>query len=208
MPIRQLGMAGCLFALLGSGCVSVNAYVEDGHDKTDYRELKPRDPPTPVQMVCEYTRNGEPEPDVDSTICREVARVLQQTQVLLPAETDAAATLKVTVDDRSDLARDRSEGIMTGATQGKVGLTARDDFRFALSLLNADGAPPQSGLYDHAMITVAGDAPVPGYGRPRSAGDAFAVIVQQSVLEFLHDIQATAGMDGPVMFVPDTPTPP
>ena len=49
-------LAVCFFALAASGCVSVQSYVETGHDKADYRELVPRNPPTQVRVLVEAVK--------------------------------------------------------------------------------------------------------------------------------------------------------
>lgn len=197
-------MVGSLFlALVTSGCVSTNSYVENGHDKADFRELQPRNPPTPVHVVAEFRVNGEPHPAVNQAINNEVVRVLQRTHVLLPVSGSTAQTLKVVVDDTVDLDDVRHRALITGLTEGLSGTTTRDEYHFTYSLQPTEGGKPQTGLYRHAMITVSGREEPPSYGQPHSSDDAFSIIVKQSVLEFLNDIQSVQG-DEPVMFIPDT----
>jgi len=197
-------MVGCLFALAASGCVSTNAYVENGHDKADFRELKPRTPPTPVHVVAEFRVNGASRPGVDPAVFNEVVRVLQHTRVLQPVSGDAGMTLKVIVDDIANLDELRKQGLMTGLTEGLSGNIARDDYHFTYTLQASDGSkPPQTGLYRHAMITVSGRAVPPSYGQPHGLDEAFSIIVKQSVLEFLSDIESVDG-DEPVMLIPDS----
>jgi len=196
-------MAGVLFfALAAAGCVSNNVYVENGHDKADYRDLRPRDPPTPVFVVADFRVNGQPHPEVNLQVFSEIVRVLQRTRVLKPVSSDPGMTLRVVVDNIVDLKQAGSDAFMTGLTEGLVGSMVKDQYRFTYTLQKG-GGKPQTGLYQHALITVSGrDAPV-SYGQPHSIDDAFALVVKQSVLEFLSDIQSVNG-DEPVMFVPDT----
>jgi len=202
MFLRLSRMVGCLFALAASGCVSTNAYVEVGHDKTDFRELQPRNPPTPVRVTAEFQVNGEPRPAVNQAVYNEVVRVLQRTRMLQPVSGDPGLTLKVIVDDTSDLDQIRHQGLVTGLTEGLSGSIARDEYHFTY-VLSSGGKKPQTGLYKHAMITVSGHAAPPSYGQPHSIEDAFSLIVKQSVLEFLSDMQSIEG-DEPVMFIPDS----
>ena len=192
-----------LLALAASGCVSTNAYVENGHDKADFRELQPRNPPTQVRVVAEFRVNGEPRPAVDQAVYNEIARVLQRTRVLQPVSGDPGQTLKVIVDDTVDLDEARHQGLVTGLTEGLSGTITRDEYHFTYTLQSSDGKKPQTGLYRHAMITVSGRAAPPSYGQPHSSDDAFSIIIKQSVLEFLNDLQGIQG-DDPVMFIPDT----
>jgi hypothetical protein len=203
---KSRSLAVCLFALAASGCVSVQSYVENGHDKADFRELIPRNPPTPVRVVVDFTVNNQPHPDINMAVFSEVVRVLQRTRVLQPVAGDPGLTLHVTVNDVSDVDSDKSAGWVSGLTLGQIGQTTRDDYHFNYSLQGSAGGKPQTGLYEHAMITVIGRDPPPNSGQPHSINEAFAIIVRQSVLEYLHDFQ---GIDPatPVMLVPDTTAP-
>lgn len=198
-------LAVCCVALAVSACVPPRSYVENGHDKADFRELTPRTPPTQVRVEADFRINGQPHPEVNAAVFNEVVRVLQQTRVLQPVQGDPGLTLRVTVDDVTDLDADKSAGWVTGLTFGAAGHVTRDDYHFNYSLLGASGKP-QTGLYQHAMITVVGRAVPPSYGLAHSINEAFAIIVKQSVLEYLHDFQ---GIDPgtPVMLVPDATSP-
>lgn len=197
-------MVGCLLlALVASGCVSTNAYVENGHDKADFRELKPRKPPTPVKVIAEFRINGEPHPEVNNAVFNVVVRVLQRTAVLQPVSGDPGLTLRVIVDDTVDLDEARRSGLMTGLTEGLTGSITRDEYHFTYTMQSSASEKPQTGLYRHAMITVSGRAVPPSYGQPHSSDEAFDIIVKQSVLEFLYDLQSI-GTDEPVMLIPET----
>lgn len=203
MNPRRSGLAVCLIALSLGGCVTPAAYIENGHDKADYRELQPRNPPTQVQVVAEFRVNGQPQHEHDATVFNEVVRVLQQTRVLQPVSGDPGLTLKVICDDITDLDAATSQGWTSGLTEGLIGHVTRDDYHFHYSLVGSNGTP-QTGLYQHAMLTVSGRAAPPSYGQAHSISEAFTLIVKQSVLEYLHDFQ---GIDPhtPVMLVPDAP---
>jgi len=196
-------MTGVLFfALAAGGCVSNNVYVENGHDKADFRDLRPRDPPTPVLVVADFRVNGQARPEVNPQVFGEIVRVLQRTRVLKPVSTDPGVSLTVIVDNTVDLNQAGKQGFMTGLTEGLVGSMVKDNYRFTYTL-QKKGGKPQTALYQHALITVSGREAPPSYGQPHGIDDAFAIVVKQSVLEFLSDIQSING-DEPVMFVPDT----
>ena len=204
-PSRSI-LAVCLVALAVSGCVTPKAYVENGHDKADYRELLPRNPPTQVQVVAEFRINGQPHPEVNHAVFNQVVRVLQQTRVLQPVQADPGLTLRVLVNDETDLDAATSAGWAAGLTEGFSGHVTRDDYHFIYSL-QAPGGKPQTGLYQHAMLTVLGRAVPPSYGQAHSTNEAFFIIVKQSVLEYLHDFQNINPGDA-VMLVPEAAEPP
>ncbi len=204
MNSSRLRMAVCFLALAASGCVTPEAYVENGHDKADYRELLPRNPPTPVRVVAEFRVNGQPHPEVDNAVFNAVVRVLQQTRVLQPVSGSTDLTLHVLVDDITDLDTATSQGWASGLTEGLVGHVTRDDYHFNFTLMGRSGTP-QTGLYQHAMLTVSGRAAPPSYGQAHSTNEAFGIILKQSVLEYLHDFQ-NIDPRTPVMLVPDLGT--
>lgn len=203
---RLKSAACCLFALCASGCVSTYRYVETGHDKADYRELRHDQPPQPVRVQVEYQVNGQPHPQSNVLVFNEVVRVLQRTNVLMPVSGDPGTTLKVLVDDQFDPATATSHGLTTGLTEGMSGMVVRDDYHFTLSLQGSDGKP-RTGMYRHAIITVAGRAvkTPPNYSQPLgSASDAFSVVIKEAMLDFLTDLQAAG--DEPVIILPDAPS--
>lgn len=198
-------LAVCCMALAVCACVPPRSYVENGHDKADFRELAPRDPPTQVRVEADFRINGQPHPEVNAAVFNEVVRVLQQTRVLWPVQGDPGLVLRVTVDDVTDLEEDKSSGWISGMTFGASGHVTRDDYHFNYSLVGPSGKP-QTGLYQHAMITVVGRAVPPSYGQAHSINEAFAIIVKQSVLEYLHDFQ-NIDPGTPVMLVPEATAP-
>jgi hypothetical protein len=192
-----------LWLLVASGCATTNAYVENGHDKSDFHEIVPRSPQMPVLVEVDFRVNGVPRPAVNNEVYNEVVEVLRRSRVLRPVSANPGNKLEVVVDDTVDLDQARHRGFVTGITQGLVGSTIEDSYRFTYTLQSRNGTP-QVGLYNHAMLTVSGENAPPGYGQPHSADEAFSVIVRQSVLEFLADIQS-ANRDDSVMLISDAP---
>jgi hypothetical protein len=208
MRPRLILVACSFFALCNSACVPINAYVENGHNEADFRDLHGNGPPQQVRVAVEFDVNGKRKPEVEPRVYNTVLVVLQHTNVLQPVNGDPDSTLKIVVDDTFDPNQIRNDALQTGVTMGMTGVTARDTYHFFMTLKGPEGKP-RVGSYRHAMITVAGrDAKTPpSYGQPLSADEAFDVIVKQSILEFLSDLQSEHG-DEPVMLVPDNEPPP
>lgn len=202
MKSSLVKLAVCVIALILGGCVGTRAYIETGHDKADFRELKARNPPIQVRVIAEFRTNGQPSPLVNNALLTEVVRVLQKTSVLRAVSGAPKYTLTVICDDVADLEHIKTSALITGLTEGLTGTVSRDDYRFTFTITGASGQP-LTGLYHHAMITVAGRAAPPSYGQPHDMTEAFSLIVKQAVLEYLHDIQ-DLDPDNPVMLVPDT----
>lgn len=199
-------MVCSLLALCSAGCVSVNSYVENGHNLADFRELHGKGQPQPVRLVVDFKTNGKRRPELNERVSSIIIQVLARTNVLAVVSGDPGTTLKVAIDDRYDDDQARGEGMEAGMTFGVAGVVTRDDYHFFISLQGSDGKP-QVGSYRNAMITVAGRASKtpPSYGQPLTADNAFDVIVKQSLLEFLANVQQAG--EEPVMFVPDSDLP-
>ena len=204
--LKQLQrIACCALTLAAGGCVTVHSYVETGHDAADFRDLHPRNPPTPVQLKVSFSVNGSPDQNAqaNTVLFNEVVRTLRRTGVLVPVQDPTAPMLQVEVDDQYDKGIASHNGWISGLSLGSSGSTTRDEYHFNFTLLPHEaGGKPRTALYTHAMITLVGNAPPPGYGQPQDMDQAFAVIVKQSVLEFLHDMEGTDGGE-PVMIVPE-----
>lgn len=199
MSTRLQSVAACALAVLASGCVPQHFFVEEGHTHTDFHDIKARDPVTPVRVDVDFRRNGQPYPLANPTLAREVNQVLRRSHVLWPVA-DAPAVLKVVLDNRYDEAQARSSGFMTGFTEGFVGTNVKDEYVFTLTYKDASGQP-RSGRYVHAIETVEGNSKAVSKARPLdSPSEAFTVVVKQSVLDFLADLQAVGDSDEPIMF--------
>lgn len=196
------------FALGVAGCVSVRSYVEEGHAAAGYHDLKRLDPPLPVVLSVQFLHNGKHYPPADRDLYNEVSRVLRESGVMISARGDVHATLQVVVDDRYDETLARQRGLLTGLSEGQYASQVRDDYDFTLTFTRA-GGEPRIGHYRHAIITVAGRQPPPTHsGRALDPQDAFAVVVRQTVLDFLADVQDLGSTGTPVIMVPTTPAPP
>jgi hypothetical protein len=191
-----------------AGCVSVRSYVEEGHAAAGYRDLQPQDAPLPVRLSVKFLHNGVPYPPADGELYNEVSRVLRDSGVMISARGDVHAALEVVVDDRYDENVARKRGLLTGLSEGGIASQVRDDYEFTLSFTQEGGAP-RIGHYRHAIISVAGNQPPPTRGaRALDPQDAFAVVVRQTVLDFLADVQGLGDSRMPVIMVPTTPAPP
>jgi hypothetical protein len=203
----SLNLVVCsLFTLGSAGCVSVNSYVEGGHDMADFRELHSAGQPQPVRVVAQFKSNGQRRPELDQRVCNAVIEVLARSKVYVPVSGDPGTTLKVVIDDRYDSDQATGQGIESGMTLGLTNVIARDDYHFYVTL-ESPGSDPRVGSYRHAMITVAGRSAkaAASYGPPLNADDAFDVIVREAIVEFIENVQQSG--NGAVIFVPDSSLP-
>jgi hypothetical protein len=151
-----------------------------------------------------FLENGKRRPQLDSSLAAYVARTLAASGVLYPASTGhVKAVLEITMDDRYNAGAARGGGLLSGITFGRSWHTARDDYNIAITYRGGNGVR-RTGYYRHAIVTLSGRGPPQGRGRPLKPEEAVAVVINQTVMNFLGDMQAVKDNAAPVLFV--TPT--
>lgn len=183
MTNRILRRAALLAPLLLGACVETHAYLGAGYEGSLAPPPRPLSQPLPVRVVTEFRTNEEASPGAAGVLAREVKRVLEDSGVYRPAA-DADLVLRVSVDDRADLHQARHAGFMTGFTVGRSGEATEDRYDFALALEGPRGLV-HSARYQRVLTTTALRQVPASYGQPRTAEDAFDIIVRDTVNRFL-----------------------
>ena len=188
-----------------SGCVSVHSFVEEKNIDANAHDLAvPVDVvPVPVQVQVEFQRNGVADASTNPRLEYEVERALDESRVFRPVTDANAATLKLVVDDRYSVAKAASFGTVSGISQGFIGNSIMDNYLFTLTLNTNDGKH-RFGRYHQNIETVLGRANPWSSGQAHSPDDAFAIVVQHSIQDFIADRQAVDKSDLSIMFVSDT----
>lgn len=186
MPSRTLCLATLLAALPLAACVETRAYLGADYE----RELAQPPPraarPAPVRVVAEFRVNEELSEGATQVLAGEVKRVLDDTGVFQPADS-ADQVLRVSVDDRADLAEARSNGFKSGLMMGHSSGTAEDRYAIAISLEGPYGVI--SGAHYHPVLTTTAQREVPAsFGPSHDTRDAFNIIVRNSVQRFLNGL--------------------
>ncbi len=183
MTNRILRRAALLAPLLLGACVETHAYLGAGYESNLASPPRPMSQPLPIRVVTEFRTNDELSPSATRVLAREVKRVLEDSGAYRTAA-DADLVLRVSVDDRADLHQASHEGFMTGLTAGRSGAATEDRYDFVVTLEGPRGVV-HSGRYQ-SVLTTTGLGRVPAsYGQPRSAEDAFNLIVRDTVNRFL-----------------------
>jgi hypothetical protein len=191
-----------LLALAATGCSELSySYIESGHSVTGLGELHRPARPAVVVVNAQFYSNGKRQPDGDAAVKEEVDKDLLASGVLRPVEPSRrkAAVLKIDVDNRYDTGQAAKGGLMSGLSFGLVKATTRDDYHITLDYRDPYGLR-RMGSYTHAIVTKAGGGKPPEKGRPLDPRDAFTVVIWQTMLDFLGDMQAV-GNSKSVMFV-------
>jgi hypothetical protein len=200
-PLKQAA-AILVLALSTTACLPVS-YIESGHSATGVSELRRPATPTPVFVKVQFYANGERQPDGDSMVKAEVVKDLIASKVLRPvASTRKAAILRIDVDNRYKVGQATGAGLLDGLTFGLAKAETRDDYHIAVDYRDPSGRR-RMGSYTHAIVSASTIAKRPKNARPLDdVNDAFQVVIWQTVLDFLGDLQAVGNSGMSIMFVP------
>ena len=179
---------------------------------TDQRWRLLRLPVVPVdatfghdQIEAQYLRNGLPDDTVKDIVRDNVLRVLQRTGAFTwNDDPQTPAVLTVTVDDIYETGgKTDADMFYTGMLLGMRSSSAStDNFVFRISYKDGD-KPVRFGRYQHAVWTTAGKkAPMPSTRGPYDEiDDAFGVVTEDVLLNFLKDLANSREAAEPVLFV-------
>ena len=137
--------------------------------------------------------NGEPNEKLSASVKNHAVRALRSTGALTIAEEEAAEIhIKLRMENvvsAGELAGATAKGMVTGFTFGLVGTAVTDGFVMTITY-----SDPEHGElvkeYKHAVHTTIGvkDAPFKNV-QSKSMDDAFATIIEELMLNFVHDMQ-------------------
>jgi len=177
--------AALLAPLLLGACVETHAYLGADYERNLAQPPPLSAQPVPLRIAAEFRVNGQLSDGASQVLAREVKRVLEDGGAYRPAP-EAERVLRVSVDDHADLHQASHEGFMTGLSVGHSGEAAEDRYDFALALEGPRGIV-HSARYQPVLTTTALRQVPASYGTPRTADDAFDVIVRNSVNRFLAE---------------------
>ncbi len=98
--------------------------------------------------------------------------------------------MKITVNNVADLSEAAVKGFGTGLTFGAAGSLVTDYYEIAIEYNDGNGSQ-FTQKYKHALHTTTGneDAPFDSV-QPTTPSDAFGTVVEQTLLNFVKDMQA------------------
>lgn len=175
--------------LVLSGCISPKIYVDPSFAKASYSDIKSVSEKHAINLVTEFQRNGKHFARADQELRDNTIRVLRATGVVDFDKPSSGVTLKVIINNVADTSKAAAKGFATGLTFGAVGSSVADFYEVTIEYTEGD-APVQTFNYKHAIHTTIGnaDAPVENVA-PTTAANAFAKVVEDSLLNFINDIQ-------------------
>ena len=171
-----------------SGCMTTKSYVDPTYGKTAYSDIKSVATPYNSNVSVEFRRNGTHFARADSELRGHVERTLRASGVVVPGAAGANYSIRVIVNNVGDVSGAAAKGFATGLTLGAAGSLVTDYYEATIELVDADGNP-HSGSYKHALHTTIGNKRAPFNMQPTTPADAFGRVVEQTVLNFIKEMQ-------------------
>jgi hypothetical protein len=201
---RFIGL-GLLGLQLAACSVPMRYYADAGRNEAYYAEIKAKQSFTTVRVEVQYLRNGLPDDSAKDYVRDDVLRVLQRTGAFTwNDDPQTPAVLTVVVDDIYETGgKTDADMFYTGMLLGmRSSVASTDNFVFRISYKDAS-KPVRFGRYQHAVWTTAGDkAATPSNRGPyNDIDDAFAVVMEDVLLNFLKDLNKNTDAAEPVLFV-------
>lgn len=178
-----------LFAVVVlSGCMTTKVYVDPSYGKAAYSDIKSVTEPYNSNVSVEFRRNGTRFSRADSELRGHVERTLRASGVVVPGGAGSNYTIRVVVNNVGDISGAAAKGFATGLTLGAAGTLVTDYYEATIELVDADGNS-HVGTYRHALHTTIGNKRAPFNTQPTAPADAFGRVVEQTVLNFIKEMQ-------------------
>lgn len=176
--------------LILAGCISPKSYVDPAYRKSSYDDVKPVANKYDTEIVVEFQRNGETLPKVHKEVVNAVERTFRASGIINPVKQDSDITIKVVINNIADLGSAMSKGFGTGLTFGAIGTLVTDYYEVKVTYSDHNGVVLTKS-YQHALHTTIGNkaSPFPGL-EPTSMGDAFSIIIDEVLLNFIVEMQS------------------
>ncbi len=171
-----------------SGCISTKSYVDPTFSRASYDDIMQVDQRYDAVVEVEFQRNGEVFERAQSEVENYVLRSLRATGVVNPVE-KGGVSLRIVVNNVADLGEAAAKGFGTGLTFGLAGSVVTDYYEVTIEYTDENGNVTTYD-YKHALHTTVGNKQAPMENvEPTSPADGFATILDQTILNFVKDMQ-------------------
>jgi hypothetical protein len=165
--------------------------VDSQYRHATYDDLVRVNPPYVLSVKVEYQLNGTGKPKADKSMLDHVERSLRASGVAVPYEGKGAADgeISVVVNDVGNMGSAAAKGFGAGLTFGLVGSHVTDHYEVTVRFTQTDVVTERK--YQHAIISTVGNASAPPGLTPVAPATAVNQVVDDVVLNFLKDMQAS-----------------
>ncbi len=188
------GAVFSLAALALTGCLQIRSYVDPKLPRASLNDVHPSASPQALQLAFKFQINGKSHPSIARKYRPQVVRVLSDSKLfstISSSNSTDTAQLQIVMNDPADIGDAVGKGLMTGLTFGGAGSLVTDAYLFTATY-TAPGKTPVTKIYQHALHSTIGNKKGPEGLEPKSLNDAFAEVLEQLILNLLHDLQNEA----------------
>lgn len=204
---RFLPIAASLLCASLAACGGVRYYAEAGHNDAYYSEIRAHHPDvTPVRLDVRFLNNNKLDAASTSIARDDVERVLNTLGTFKVTDDPQAANVLTIIVDGS-YRHSQSSGVTLVASDVVNGHggdgTIATHFQFHVTW-SGGGQPERVATFEHGVMSTLGDNSFkPGDRGPyNTIHDAFSVVMEDVVLDFLKDLQDTGTAPLPTIYLP------
>jgi len=195
LPRFSLPLAAMLGLLALAGCSTqrfyASYYVDPKPPKTSYADLKPSAHAQPVYPVFDMYNAEGSFPEATRKLAPKIVRVLEDSRLFSSVSTvgsENMARIQVSMRETAVLTGRDSKTLPDGLTSGLQGSRGVIVYQFTVSY-QPPGKDAVKKAYPHAIHIVEGNSPALGDALPMTATHAVDTMVEQVMLNFLHELQ-------------------
>jgi hypothetical protein len=180
-----------LSAVLLSGCISTQSYIDPALPVVRAEDLQPVAQPRPVQVLYEFRSKGTPNTGVTSHTKAAVMETVTKSRLFSAVSESPVTdgrTLTIVIDNIEVTKDAVSKGFATGLTFGLAGTTVTDGY-VCTATYNVPGTPAKRASINHALHTTIGNTTPPAGLTPMKTGEAVMVIIEQVTLNALQALR-------------------
>lgn len=181
-----------MLLVFAGGCLATRCYVDPQYRKATQSDIKAVGAKHNVNVDVEFQRNGERFPRADGELRMQVEKALRATGVVDIVTAPSDTKIRVVANNIADMDEAFSKGFGTGLTFGAAGSVVTDFYEIKVEF--ASGGAKQSFAYKHAIHTTVGNKPAPIPVEPTKVGEAFGVVIEDVILNFVRDVQVGGGL--------------
>jgi hypothetical protein len=187
LALAILALAGC-----ATQRFVADYYLDPRPPRMSYSDLATPTNPQPVYLVFDmYSAQGS-FPEATQKIGPKIVHVLKSSGLfssVASVGSENIARIQMSMRETAVLTGQETKSLPKGLTSGLTGSRGAIVYSFT-AYYQPPGGPAVKKVYPHAIHIVEGNSPQLGEALPMTGAHAVDTMVEQVVLNFLHDLQA------------------
>lgn len=189
----RLLLALAAIVMLSACTGNMRTYVDPQYHRAGWDSIHQAAQPVPVKVIVHFQENGKSKPSVDSGLKADVENTLRRSHVFTPVTGDTArGTITVVANNLANMDAAKDKGRHYVLSFGSSAETLQDNYVFDVAFQGSNGQAFKH-RYNHRLLSTMGNARAPEGMKPTTLAAGFQQVVQDVMLNFIQDWQATQG---------------